>query len=375
MRSRALVALTLFAGCGFEANPGKSIDAPPGTGDSGVDAAPDPDAASDGPPPADAPSSIACYGSSFGRVCLSSAPTNTITLGTATTIDTDTSSMCALTFAGTTIANACVVPAMSWTINARYTARGSRALVLVAVNAITISTNGAIDVSSSSSPTVRGAGAQLLCAGGTPASGNGGGAGGSNNSVGGSGGNGSTGNGGSPSSTSGLSSLRGGCPGSPGGNGGAGGFGGGAVDLIAGSIIVNGAIIANGAGGTGGPAGDRGGGGGGSGGVIVLDTQNLVLSASTILLAQGGGGGGGSTGGAAPDGSEGSSLNPGVAAVGGSSGGNAGTGGEGGTTGSGSNGGGANGNAGGGGGGGGVGYLRTLDPSFSPGGMTYPNFN
>ena len=374
MGSRALLALSLLAGCGFKANSGKSIDAPPAIGDGGIDA-PDPDAPLDGPPPPDAPPSIACYGSNFGRVCLSSAPTNPITINAATPIDTDSSSMCAMTITGTTIANACVIPALSWSINARLSGRGSRALVLVAVNSITINAAGVIDVSSTVSPTVRGAGAQLLCAGGAPASGNGGGAGGSNSSPGGSGGSGNAGGGGGASSSFGLASLRGGCPGSAGGTGGAGGFGGGAVDLIAGSIIINGAILANGAGGNGGPAGDRGGGGGGSGGVAVLDTQNLMLNGSAILLAQGGGGGAGSTGGAAPNGGEASGANPGTAAAGGNGGGNAGAGGAGGTTGSGSSGSSANGNAGGGGGGGGAGYLRSLDPSFSPGGMTYPNFN
>ncbi|MBL9017690.1 MAG: hypothetical protein JNL83_26105, partial [Myxococcales bacterium] len=107
---RFVVVAGLAAGCGFSAPAGQGPrDAAVG-GDGDRDAA-DPDAALvDASPdaPADAPPGVACYGSAFGRVCLSSAPTGTTTINAPSTIDTDSSAMCAATAAGTTIGSACV---------------------------------------------------------------------------------------------------------------------------------------------------------------------------------------------------------------------------------------------------------------------------
>src|SRR4051812_44121001 len=176
---RRLVLLAL-AGCGFHASPGKALDA--STGDSAIDAsdpdAPPSDAPTDSTITPDGPPTISCYGSNFGRICLASAPTSTMTL--AGTINTDTSAMCAATVQGTTISNACAIAADSLTITGRLVASGAKALVLVGASSITITASGSVDVSShvlGVAGPVRGAGAALTCAGVNPASGNGGGAG------------------------------------------------------------------------------------------------------------------------------------------------------------------------------------------------------
>lgn len=368
---RSVVALGLAAGCGFSAPAQQSprdggIDS--AVSDAPLDDMPLPDA----PLAIDAPLGTACYGSSFGMVCLSSAPTGMTAISTPRTIDTDNAAMCAPTAAGTTITNACVIAADSFVINAQLTATGSRSLVLVAASGITINMMGVIDVSSRG--TARGAGALATCVGPTVPGSGGGGAGGTFGAAGGNGGAGTGGAGGVASPAILLSALRGGCPGQAGAGGTAVRFGGGAVDLIASAITINGRIEANGAGGEGAAAGDRGGGGGGSGGAIVLDTMNLTFNGSGRLMAQGGGGGGGSSNnsGGAPGGDP---AMFGQSATAGTGGGNGGPGGAGGSSSAGSPGTAGSGNSGGGGGGGGAGYIRALDPAFPQGGMAVPNFN
>jgi hypothetical protein len=103
--------------------------------------------------------------------------------------------------------------------------------------------------------------------------------------------------------------LRGGCPGGKGGIGTGttrtlGGPGGGAIYLVArGTLTINGAIDASGAGGNGGSSTKAGGGGGGSGGMIVIHAGTIALGANGAVAANGGGGGGG--GGVAAGGSDG----------------------------------------------------------------------
>ncbi len=374
MRPAATLALGLVTACGFHAPAGDVPRDAVGDGANGADG--------DGPPPTDglvvpdAPPGAACYGGSFGRVCLSSPPTGTRDVSSQVTIDTDDPAMCATTVAGTTITNACVLAATAWTINSRLSARGSRVLVIVGTTSIAVNGAGTIDVSSHVNPVVRGAGAATSCAGANSPSGGGGGAGGSYSQGGGSGGSGNGGTGGTPNATL-VVSVRGGCPGGNGaGGGGAGGFGGGAVDLIAPSISVDGMIAANGAGGRGGAASGKGGGGGGSGGAIVLDTQGLTFNGSGRLMAQGGGGGEGaansSDGG---DASDPSLAEIGTVANGGSGGGNGGDGGDGAAGGAGDPGGSGSGNAGGGGGGGSAGFVHSLDAQFPRSGMSVPDFN
>lgn len=131
--------------------------------------------------------------------------------------------------------------------------------------------------------------------------------------------------------------LRGGCAGADGGDGveagGAGGIGGGAILLQAETVVINGAITANGRGGKGGiyttgPGGDGGGGGGGSGGMIVLSATRLNLINGQLFANGGGGGEGSSNGIPGADGANGLSIL--AAALGGSGGGAGGDGGNGG---------------------------------------------
>ncbi len=374
MRPAATLALGVMTACGFHA-PATGVDGPrdaSGDGAPGTEAGPSPD----GAVVPDAAPGVVCYGS-FGTVCLSSPPTAHRDVSSPLAINTDDPAMCATTVAGTTIANACVIAAASWTINSRLSARGARVLVIVATTSIAVNGAGTIDVSSHANPLVRGAGAATTCAGGNSPSGGGGGAGGSFSLGGGSGGSGNGGTGGTPNATLALITVLGGCPGITGaGAGGAGGLGGGAVDLIAPAITIDGTIAANGAGGRGGGASSKGGGGGGSGGALVLDSQGLTFNASGRLMAQGGGGGEGAAN--ASDGGDAVDLSLaaiGVAASGGSGGGNGGDGGAGGVTSSGSPGTGGAGNAGGGGGGGSAGFVHSLDAQFVRSGMSVPDFN
>lgn len=251
---------------------------------------------------------LPCYGTPPFAICLHSAPTEPIALFEDVmtmmppTLDTDMSSQCARTRSESR--RYCVVAATSITIDATLRATGSRPLVLIANDSITITPLGGIDVGSHrQSPESIGAGAdsaENCLPGQSPTSHatSGGGAGGSFIGHGGSGGTGSgamAGLGGIASETvtaTDVAEIRGGCRGQDGGGDGpgAGGHGGGAVFLIAGNRIdVNGAIRAGGAGGAGGVSTASGAGGGGSGGMIGLDAPSIAVTG--ILVASGGGGG------------------------------------------------------------------------------------
>ncbi len=266
-------------------------------------------------------------------------------------------------------------------------AHGSRPLALVARRLMTI--NGTIDVSSSRDrSSTTGAGSAPngtgACTAGNPAiDSEGGGGGGAGGTFRGSGGEGGRGNidamGGGPSSVPGGSPgpvvavptfLRGGCHGQGGGAGmsapgGFGGGGGGAIYLYSPRLLVDGRVLAGGAGSRGAEIND-GGGGGGSGGMIAIESN--AASIAGFLIATGGGGGGGGLGGSdSGEGADGVSTSP---ALGGALGGTGGNGGNGGTSSSGFSG--QNHGGGGGGGGGGAGVILFINTSSSIAGMAMP---
>lgn len=148
--------------------------------------------------------------------------------------------------------------------------------------------------------------------------------------------------------------------------GNAGGHAGGAIQLVAQKIVMNGQVLAVGAGGKGSTTSANGGAGGGAGGTILLD--GCVVEGAGFLCATGGGGGGGAGSGSSissRDGADGGCLL-------GGGGGGAGSGGAGGNGGNGNqaaaSGGPASGtvqSAGGGGGGAGRVIIRTYaDPDL-----------
>jgi len=345
------------------------------------DAGVDPDAYLDAPIDAsllpDAPFVDAAMNNCWGRdlitYCRSTPPTTDMPFPAGTEIDTD-GSMCAVD----SPPNACVIMHQRITITGPITAVGSRVLVMIATNELTIAAPASIDVSSALSR--NGAGSHTgVCQPGTAgkASGatvSGGGAGGTLSGRGGFGGTsgGVGGMGGIPGApaTTVVTEPRGGCPGTDGGGlaAGTGGRGGGGVVLIAGAgMIIQGSVLAHGAAGRGGSPG-KGGGGGGSGGLIALDGATIMLT-GTLVAAGGGGGGGGGLG---ENGEPGRSSN----VMGDQAGGGAGGGGIGGNGGEGSgpgmlrNGGpGAavpSGGGGGGGGGGAAGIIRIYGSVLVP---------
>jgi hypothetical protein len=203
---------------------------------------------------------------------------------------------------------ACVVFAQTIAIANPLEVRGSRPLVLLALE--TLSVTAPIDLISRGMTLGPGAHhATCVPGSGTGSSlGSGAGAGGSFGGMGGNGGmGGSTTNpggaaGASAPPISALAIVRGGCSGGSGGvgqaPGGSGGGAGGAIYLIAGtSMVIAGRINASGEGG--GPGGGHGtggaggGGGGGSGGLIGFDAPQIEITSDAVLVANGGGGGGG----------------------------------------------------------------------------------
>jgi hypothetical protein len=284
------------------------IDAPPNMNDA--------DIAIDMDPGIDA---RLCYGGPH-EICLMTLPSGARTL--PATIDTD--SQCDQVESPAGGIPLCVVSGAQITIdNTR--AEGSRPLVIVATESITITGN--LDASSKRGSTA-GAGANSAACvrtnidgeddgggggggggGGFGASGGNAGLGDTNRSNGGGAGTEATGGTGGAMSISAF--IRGGCRGGDGGstNGGNGGSqqgnnhgsgsnGGGAVYLIAGSTIsvqANGAIYASGAGGDGGNDTSGGGGGGGSGGLVGLDAPTIAVMGRIAANGGGGGGGAGST--------------------------------------------------------------------------------
>lgn len=248
-----------------------------------------------------------CYGTGAYRVCITTNLTNTITLPTS--INTDTSGLCATTQPTdwTTAQGqpaSCFILAGTLDVTNTTTVTGSRPLVLVADGTLSIS--GTLDVSSHRAGNTRGAGtASAACGAFTPPTlstdvdGADGGGGGSFMTAGGAGGGGNTAATGGvpPGPSSAPVRLQAGCAGQDGGTGvgagGLGGGGGGAVYLVAGGTIrITGTVNASGAGGTGG-GNFAGGGGGGSGGMIKLSAPAIDVVGG-VLLANGGGGAGGS---------------------------------------------------------------------------------
>jgi hypothetical protein len=360
----------------------------------------------------DAVAAQTCFGSGFMQLCLQTPPTGQWPVATPpppTPIQIDTSpksSDCAPLMTG---GDYCVVAGTTITIDTIVRATGSRPLVLLASDSITVNGSGIVDVGSHRSGSSAGPGAgeatDGVCHVGMPPADpaiggisessavrvGGGGAGGSFILQGGMGGHGagipetmlytSTGGGpwGSVTAES-LTSLRGGCPGQQGASqeakgvapsGGAGGDGGGAVFLIAGNTItINGSILAGGEGGAGatniGQA--SGGGGGGTGGTIGFDAMVIMAGSSSVIATGGGGGQGGDSGrtATAAAGEDGSFTTAAAGGAGGS-GANGGSGGAG-SIGPGPGLDGAigalhTGGGGGGGGGGGPGVILVLRPS------------
>jgi hypothetical protein len=306
----------------------------------------------DAPLPPDAPT---CFGTGLVTVCFAAPPSGRLDVEaeTATVINTNTACDPYIGDPGW-----CVVARSVVAVSGTLRAFGSRPLVLVASDSVTVI--GAIDVSSV-------AGDPSTCDPGIGAAApSGGGAGGTFGGTGGNGGASGTGApGGVAAAIGGVPSLRGGCPGGAGASaGGVGGLGGGAVYVIAGaSITIPGTINASGGGGFGG-TGDfirpGGAGGGGAGGMIGLDAPVVEIVGS--VLANGGGGGEG--GGNPNPGARGESpTKPDGPAAGGAGG--AIYGGDGGPGGAGTSAAGAgiagnNNIGGGGGGGGGVGIIRVF---------------
>lgn len=325
----------------------------------------------------DAPPNSTCYGNGLLTTCytIGSEPTNTYEPAQASPISTDNDSNCDRITPQGNGPELCWKTASTITISTRIRYSGSRPIVLLGTNTITIS--GEIFIPEGAGANTgacmgaQAGGSNLSSAAIAGAGGGGGGAFGSDGGDGGDGENGAAG--GNGGTTVPVTYVRGGCPGMKGGNsedgtGGSPGNGGGGVYLIsAGTITISGTINASGGGGSGGPN-KAGGGGGGSGGLIVLDAPTVTVSGS--LFANGGGGGEGGGDGqfgmggedppswdSIPDGGEGNS--------------GGGNGGDGAYRMMAAQGGGINGK-GGGGGGGGLGRIliysttNTVSPAISP---------
>lgn len=238
----------------------------------------------------DGSGSASCFGGGLVRLCLAVPPSAPLAITSNTTIDTDSSPLCAGYTGGPQGVPLCVIASTSVSIAAgqQLRATGSHPLVMVATGSFII--NGTIDVRAGAG------GNPSTC--GVPgiASGQQGGAGGSRHGRGGSGGAAVSGTGPSAAQASTTVTFRGGCRG---GNGagaspGTGGSGGGAVYLIAPRLTINGTLDASGGGG-GSATIAGGGGGGGSGGFIGLDAPSITVSAGARIFANGGGGGEGAT--------------------------------------------------------------------------------
>jgi hypothetical protein len=311
-RDMAGPACTTDAGVA-DADPDAYLDAP-------ADASTVPDAMVVDAPPG-------CFGTDPYTYCPLAQPATSWTVSGPVELDT---SPAASVLCDPDVPAYCVVASVRITINGRLTAIGSRPLVLVATDRITVTATGVIDVSSNA--TARGAGANTSgCVAGTPggatASSGGGGAGGTFSGRGGYGGPSGGATGGTPAAnvSTDVAMPRGGCHGTRGGgpNSGDAGLGAGGMVLIsAGAIDISGTLLARGGGAGGGGAGS-GGGGGGSGGVIALDGFSITITGA-MIAAGGGGGGGGSLTAAGNSGFEASVT--GTPAAGGTGGGGGGVG-------------------------------------------------
>ena len=332
--------------------------------DSGIDTVPV-DATPDG-----------CHGTGPVVVCPDAPITGQtqITISAPTTLDTGTSTMCQPYHLadGSADTRYCVVGAKSVIVTSggRWAITGSRPLVVIATNTMTI--DGTIDVASHRGG-LAGAGSNAPeCVAGTAPMVTEGGPGGS---FGGAGGAGGGTDAGAPvpaaPPTGALTSLRGGCGGRPGSGANAGGpgRGGGALAVLAENLVLSGTINVSGASGFG--AGlSSGGGGGGSGGMILLDAPSIVVGTAGQIFANGGGGGEG--GGGSNGGNDGTDSTAPLT-IGQGGGGNAGAGGNGGNGAAGTSaaGSGQNGSDSGGGGGGGAGVIRVI-PTQTLGGAVSP---
>jgi len=327
-----IASCVLGTACGFAVSGGSTADPDGGITDDG--------AADAHVQPLDGPPGTICYGTGLVNVCFPSAPTGM--LSPSGSFDTGGSG-CTLVAAQAAGPELCVIAAAQINITGSLVATGSRALVLIGAEGMSVS--GTIDVSSTqdgrqgagSNPSTCMTSAHAAGSGRADSGGGGGGAGGSFGTVGGVGGfgdlnsNGGPGQGdaGLPGSAETPSSLRGGCPGGAGGagggggdSGGQGGRGGGAVYLIAATAIrIDGDVFASGAGGTisaGTPGYQDGGGGGGSGGMIGLDAPSIMIAGRVVANGGGGSGGGGNSGGG--PGGDGTKAMWNVAALGGTAG-------------------------------------------------------
>jgi hypothetical protein len=339
--------LAILAGCGFQGtSSNNTIDAGTPIVDASVPG--DSDGSDTMPPDAPPPDAQQCFGVGLLKLCLTKPPTGDMTLSTP--INTDTAGTCTQVFTQIGSPNnapeLCAITGKTITVQGTVTVQGSRALVLIASDTITVAQGATLDASSTTSPARLGPGANLgACARpGNPdnsTDGAGGGAGGSLATKGGDGGVGNLNaknpqnpsRGGAAGGTQPAPTLlRGGCAGGKGGdgktlpggvgNGGLGGNGGGAVYLIAGtSITVTGDVFASGSGGgtrAGADGLQQGGGGGGTGGLIGFDAPTVIINGKVAANGGAGGGGGSGTGGTA--GGDGTTTNWNARAVGGSPG-------------------------------------------------------
>lgn len=273
-----------------------------------------------------------CYGFGFLSVCTSIEDAD---IALRDTLDTTDDPRCREHRIGAGVGTPCVIAAERVTIPFPLRVIGSRPLVILASESITI--RAALDASSRRDGS-SGPGRRTDCASPSGSGTNlaaGGGAGGTFGFAGGPGGAASGAIAVAPRAVSPLVSFAGGCAG---GDGGAvtgqsararGGGGGGGVYLIAGASIDvrgNGSINASGAGGEGGGLG-QGGAGGGAGGTIGFDAPAIVIEGHVI--AKGGGGGGGGDGAAGSAGADADAANPSAQVSGGGGGGGGGNGGDG----------------------------------------------
>jgi hypothetical protein len=302
-----------------------------------------------------------CFGIGLVAICPTAPVTSPLTLPSSI----DTAGPACLPYTGSQPGELCVVAGTTITVDRIVLVRGSRPLVVLASDTITITATGTLDAASTRGGG-RGAGSIASSCVAHPAQGDRGGPGGSFGGRGGFGGEGETA-GREPSEPVPQAGwLRGGC------DGGAsmiamGGAGGGAVYLVAGvQIRVSGTINASGAGGGAGTT-NRGGAGGGSGGMIGLDAPVIEVTGS--IFANGGGGGASDTD--ATAGQE-SLATAGVGRGGRANDGGGADGGDGaaGVIRSGRDG--ARGNDGGGGGGGGAGVIVVFPPRLLPGNISPP---
>lgn len=291
--------LAVVAGCNFEH--GSANVAMKGDAGDGVDVdAPLADARPDSPP------GESCFGTGLLVQCY---PPAGIPTGdyhpTAGTIDTGNAASCdrVIPQSGGN-PELCLKQVNRVIIDASVRYRGTRPMVLLAVDSIEVTLTGTLDVSTID--TALGAGANTgSCASAAKGTndpsnsanaGAGGGGGGGFGTGGGAGGAGDVGGGTGAQGTA-LTAIRGGCAGAVGGDGtgnnggtgGAAGAGGGGIYLIAGNqITIAGTVKANGGRGHRGQA-KSGGGGGGSGGFVGLDAPNITVSGTVFANGAGGG--------------------------------------------------------------------------------------